>query len=138
MSRDREVVVDGITYYREPQQTMTLGELIKALERYDDKLDCRFDFGRHRPSCLGSWRGDYSELSLISADNEGQITVGEVRKMLKGANGKRYTGWKGGEFKMNLKTRLWTDQDGDCTHTGIVGVTSNASSAIIQTAFIDS
>lgn len=137
MSGDRKINVNGVTYYREPDQTMTLGKLIEALEYHDPHKGCRFDFGRQRPCVLGSWRGDYSQLTITSSDQEGTITVGEVLKMLEEADGETYTGWKGGEFKMNLKTRIWADNDGECSQTGIVGLDSNTSAVIILTAYID-
>jgi len=109
---------------------VTLGALIRALER--SKFDpegksryVRFDFGGLVPASLNSYRGYYSELALGFEDpseRHGEPNVVELIEMLKGAIGKVYEGWKGGQYTMNEDTAIFVANRGDATDTGITGI----------------
>ena len=72
---------------------MTLGELIKALESLDGRRVVAKGFGAPH-----SDRGDYSNVAFEPANN---VTVGSMRKYAKGALGKTFTGYTGGDYRMS-------------------------------------
>lgn len=131
------------------QQQYSLGDLIKRIEELgtkknnDEVKTVCFDFGTAEPFGLSSWRGDYSELGvnyrLSGYDNEdnhfGECKADEFLHELKEANGKEFTGWKGGEFKMHLDTPLWVANSGNGSHTAIVGVYDEGFQLVILTAY---
>lgn len=100
---------------------MRLSDLIRSLEVFDKDLKVVYDFGYFRPHDLDSSRGDYSELALGYTE-EGDITVKELLELLKGAIGRTYTGYKGGEFLMNEHTPVCIDNWGHWSETEIVAV----------------
>jgi hypothetical protein len=71
---------------------MTLNELIRYLEKEDPKKVVAIGFNNPH-----SYRGYYEDLAFEPAKN---ITVGEMLDCAKGALGKTYEGYKGGEYKM--------------------------------------
>jgi hypothetical protein len=93
---------------------MTLGELIDQLKRVKDKTKAvKIQPGHRNPDGFDSWRGSYDELALGYGGNQ-PVTVKELIKQAKAANGNTYTGYKGGEFVMSLSTPVWVDNYGDC------------------------
>jgi hypothetical protein len=123
---------------------MTLGDLIRSLELISDKnLPVRFDFCNFVPYSLASYRGYYDQLAIepISSDSwtesEGpgsaHPNVQYVIDLLKDALGKRFTGWKGGEFLMTEQTKLWVDAPGKWSSTAVSGVLNRGWIVIIET-----
>jgi len=118
----------------------TLGDLIRAIEKYDIPNDdgsykeVVFDFGSTAPSGIHSWRGDYSELAIDYKD-EHEITSDKFLAMLTDAVGKTFEGWKGGNYFMFLDTPLWVAHRNIAGETGIVGVVDGFN-IVIQTAHI--
>ena len=86
---------------------MLLKELIKYLENEDPKLVVPMGFNEPH-----SYRGFYGDLAFEPAGN---VTVGEMLKLAKEALGRTYSGWKGGQFKMNGFTDVHLAEWG---HTG--------------------
>jgi hypothetical protein len=89
----------GIGFYRKLQQkskieggAMTLGELIAFLKKRPK--DQKVLFGFDHPH---SYRGTYADLAFEPTRN---TTVGAMLDAAKGALGKTYSGWKGGEYEM--------------------------------------
>jgi hypothetical protein len=92
--------------------SMTLGEMISTLERKDPKANVFCDFCRIRPGKLSSYRGYYDQLAL-SFDPEGEVvTVAGLLMELKSAIGKKFTGYKGGEYLMDERTQVWVSNYG--------------------------
>jgi hypothetical protein len=85
---------------------MILKELIEMLEQYP--ADRRVAKGFAYPH---SYRGFYDEVAFEPVDN---ITVGEMLKDAKRANGETYEGWKGGFYKMGDYTECWIAERGKC------------------------
>lgn len=85
---------------------MTLGKLIEWLEAQDPELIVKDGFGSPH-----SDRGDYSELAF-SPVNEAKI--GDMLTYAKSAVGSTYTGYKGGEFEMSLRTSVYIGEYGYC------------------------
>jgi len=131
---------------------LTLGEIIDKLEKCglkhgdeDEHKEVVFDFASAIPTNLDSWRGSYSELALgfklSGYDNEddhfAETTAETLLSELKGAIGKEYTGWKGGEFTMNRDTPVWVSNQGNSGGTGIVDVVDDGWRIILMTAYCE-
>lgn len=117
---------------------LTLGDLIDALEKAPPDAPVEFDFCRFVPTRLESYRGIYSELAF----NYSRDTVRIVRHVLdecRQAVGKTFTGYKGGEYRMDRTTRVYVDNTGEATQTIITGVEvdSDASMVVLKTGKAD-
>lgn len=107
---------------------ITLGELIRLLEKKDAKLSVRFAFCNVACGELESYRGYYEDLSVQPAfpgSKPVYETVGDLLNALRGAIGKEYTGYKGGEFAMHDETLLWVAEYGHSGSTAITGLSKN-------------
>lgn len=131
---------------------LTLGELIQKLEKCElthgeenEPKNVCFDFGSAVPTGLDSWRGSYDELALgyklSGHDNNDEhfakTTAEELLNELKSAIGKKFTGWKGGEFHMNENTRVWVANPGNAGNTGIVEVVDDGWRIILLTSYCE-
>ena len=104
----------------ESNNQLSLGDLIIKIDemlKKGRKREPYILFGGTRagswPVDIDSWRGSYNELSLDpSKEDKGKIKATKFIKMLKDANGDTFTGYKGGEYKMNLGTPIWADNYG--------------------------
>lgn len=85
---------------------MHLSELIERLDRLDHATV--FPHGFYRPH---SYRGDYSQLAFVPRSD---VSVADMLASAREANGKTYTGWKGGEFTMGDYTDVYLAQVGEC------------------------
>lgn len=84
--------------------TITLGELLAALERADPDRVVPRGFRDAR-----SYRGYYEDLGFDPADN---VTVAEMLACARLALGETFTGYKGGEYKMDEDTLCWLAEYG--------------------------
>lgn len=138
------------TFERSDQ--LTLGQIIEKLEscglKHGDKKEDKqvdYDFGTAIPTKLDSWRGSYNELALgykLSGydnidDHFAQTTAENLLSELKGAIGKTYTGWKGGDFEMDENTPVWVANNGDSGNTGIIDIVDDGWRIIIMTAYCE-
>lgn len=55
-------------------------------------------------------------------------------QMLKGAVGKTFMGYKGGDFVMSRQTPVWVANYGDAGHTAVIGVVDDGYQVILITA----
>jgi len=85
---------------------MTLGELIKTLEKYPADQIVERGFGSP-----DSYRGDYSQLAF---NPEVNVTVGEMLDHAKSAVGRTFQGYKGGSFTMSTYTDCYIAEYGNC------------------------
>lgn len=85
---------------------MTLKELIETLETQPPSKTVAVGFNRPH-----SYRGYYEDLAFHPAEN---ISVKEMLDAARGAMGKNYCGYKGGEFEMNEHTTVWLAEYGNC------------------------
>ena len=74
---------------------MTLGELIRALEKEPDR---QLEVGFGNPH---SYRGWYEQLAFEPMED---TTVAAMLREARGALGVTFTGWKGGEYQMSEHT----------------------------------
>lgn len=63
-------------------------------------------------------------------------TIQELLTELKSAIGKEYTGWKGGEFRMDENTPVWVANSGNSGHTAIVDVLDEGWQVILVTEYL--
>jgi hypothetical protein len=84
---------------------VTLGDLLKHLAALP--VDQPVDNGFNHPH---SYRGFYADLAFEPC---GATTVGEMLASAHSALGKTFTGWQGGEFKMDEYTNCWLAELGD-------------------------
>lgn len=84
---------------------MELGKLIQRLEQADPDLAVRMGFGSPH-----SYRGYYDELAF---EPEPNVSVGDMLEAAKGALGKTFIGYKGGEFTMDEYTTVWISRYGE-------------------------
>jgi hypothetical protein len=113
---------------------LTLGEAILKMESLvnspsigDRRPTVRFNFEYLFPIGLDSWRGSYCELAI---NFEGSVRGSKLNppddvtflKWLKEANGKTYTGYKGGEYLMGKTTPLWVANYGNSGNTMLVDI----------------
>lgn len=115
---------------------LTLGELILKLDAIPNKeASLVFDFGYFYPTCVDSWRGAYEELALNYQDTGSSLNVHEFLVVLKQAIGDTFTGYKGGDFKMNKHTPLWVSNYGHSNNTAVVDILDKNYQVIIITGY---
>jgi hypothetical protein len=85
-----------------------LGDVISHLESLPADMVVEHGFGDPH-----SYRGYYEDLSFEPIDN---TTVGEMLAHARSAVGKTFTGYKGGDYVMDLDTDCWL---AECGSTGI-------------------
>lgn len=119
---------------------LTLGELILKLEPIAEKQKDReneatvyYDFGYLFPNSIDSWRGSYSELALNYTEEGLPMKVSGFLKLLKDSLGKKFTGYKGGEFIMHKGTPIWVANYGDSGNTAVINVVDDGYRVIIIT-----
>ncbi len=128
--------------------TISLGGLIKLLERRDPEQDVMFNFCGFVPTTVASYRGYYDHLALGYAPHgSGRIepgaavptrqapTAGSLLARLSAANGATYQGYKGGSYRMELETPLWVATPGECQGTTILGLDDCDYIAVIMTGY---
>lgn len=118
---------------------MTIGEILDAIARADDKVSVIFDFGGTSPTKIDSWRGIYDEAAIgFSPGKYGEpcVTVQQFRAELQGAikPGVTYYGWKGGEYHYTKSTPLHVDNRGCYSNTEISRVEVQDWGVILHTA----
>jgi hypothetical protein len=107
---------------------LTLGELILKLEpivknqKEGEEATVRYDFEYLFPTSIDSWRGSYNELALNYKSEGEEMSVSDFLQMLKDCIGKTFTGYKGGEYKMNRLTPVWVANYGRSGNTAVIDV----------------
>lgn len=117
---------------------LTLGKLINALERAPQDTPVVFDFCHFAPSNFSCYRGYYDQLALSYAPAHilNHPTVAILLESAKKADGESYTGWKGGEYRMNRSTPIWVAEDyGDYSQTAIIDTREENGYFVLETNF---
>ena len=81
-----------------------LSDLIKDLESFPQHATIKYGF--HNPH---SFRGYYCDLAFEPLLN---AKVSDMLECAKEANGSTYTGWKGGEYKMEDNSDCYISEEG--------------------------
>jgi hypothetical protein len=102
---------------------MNLGELIELLKPLRKDAIVLVDGPcRLTPGGLESYRGYYEDLAIgVNVDSLAP-TVAEFLAELEAAVGKTFHGYKGGEYRMSLRTRVWFSNHGECSDNGPTGI----------------
>jgi hypothetical protein len=105
-----QAVNEQITQEFNKEPIKTLGEIILLLKSQpqDNRVDLDFD-SSYDLFRLNSYRGYYQYLALDYNNTQGtqlkpNNTVSQVLKLFEDAEGREFTGYKGGEFLMHSKT----------------------------------
>jgi hypothetical protein len=80
-----------------------------------------FDFGGLVPHYFDSYRGYYDHMA-ITFTGESAAEVRQLVAKLKAADGEVFSGYKGGDYRMNRATPVWVANHGECDGTAIVGL----------------
>lgn len=122
---------------RSDNQPISLGELIALLETRPQEQDVRFDFGYIRPVGVDSYRGFYDHLAIEYTTGGKDMTVAELLAELRGAVGRVFMGYKGGDFRMNRSTPMWVANHGESNSTAVIGLAECKYMTIIATGYCD-
>ncbi len=102
---------------------MNLGQFTDAVARLKPDTIVRFAFGGLPPHEFGSYRGNYSHISIgFGTELTDGVTAEKLLAKCRAADGAMFYGYKGGEFVMDRRTPLWVANYGDCTNTTICDV----------------
>lgn len=132
----------------ENSQQISIGRLIKLIEDAGTKSPTtgkdkgvRFDFCYCFPTSIDSYRGYYDELAIgfkiagYEGNSEVATSADEFLKLLKGAIGNTFTGWKGGDFMMTEDTPIWVDNPGNASSTAVMGIEDDGYQIVIRTFY---
>lgn len=127
---------DAIDAVRQPLHSgLRLGDLIDGLRAARQDASVEFDFGGLKPKGVDSYRGYYSDLAL-SWDSVG-LDVARLLKVLEAADGEVFTGYKGGDYRMDRSTPVWVANYGQCHGVAVVRVDNQDWRVVLHTALID-
>lgn len=129
-----------------PTPHITLGRAIQILRNADLKYTnyrgeiadktIYFDFPLIIPTRLSSWRGVYAELA-IGYEVGGSTYAKDFLTQLEDADGRTFTGWKGGDYLMSEETPLWVSNEGDAYNVLVTDITVDDYQVTIHTADSD-
>lgn len=100
---------------------MTLGDFHAELSSVDPSTIVRTE----NFEALGeahSYRGYYEEIAFEPASPGTTVTAGELAQVVENAIGTVFTGWKGGDFRMDVDTPVWISSEGMNSGRQLVGV----------------
>lgn len=89
-------------------ENLTISSALEILNQYDKNKIVELGWGEDSGH---SNRGYYSDLGLEPQYN---VTIGEMIDELKNCVGRTFTGWKGGEFEMDMNTDIHLSNEGSC------------------------
>lgn len=129
---------DAVQAMRQPRHpAMRLGNIIDALATAKPEAEVQFDFGGFGPTGVDSYRGYYSDLALSYDDQVGMLNAGDLLKELRAADGAVFTGYKGGDYRMNRSTPVWVANWGRCHGVAVVAVEDQEWRVLLRTQLID-
>lgn len=102
---------------------LTIGDMLEKLDQFNDDETVTYSNDAYFDGSFGSYRGYYEDMYLgFDKEDLGFNTVGHLKKALETALDKgAMTGYKGGEFSIDVDTLLWSASYG-CTGDMIVDV----------------
>lgn len=104
---------------------MKLGKLIKELSKLNQEstvlIECELFTDIHVSAKISSYRGYYEQLAL-SYGFDSNDTVKDILKSCKEAVGKKFHGYKGGDYTMDENTNVWVSNYGRCSGLKIVNL----------------
>ena len=115
---------------------LTVGQLIRALERLDAGKSIKFDFVNFKPAGLGSYRGYYEDLAIRYRD-AGAPTVGDLLGWLKDQSGNLMDGYHGGQYRVTDQTAIWVANASETGGTAVVDVVDDGWCVVLKTDSVD-
>ena len=95
-----------------------------------------FDFAMISPTTIASYRGFYEQAALGFSE-DGSVTVRGLLSEVESAIGKKFTGWKGGDYLFDEGTDLWVANQGRTSNTRILDLADYDDSwFVIRTALL--
>ena len=122
---DIQQYIDTVTELekvKREQRNYNLGNLIDDLSKYPESANVEIAPFCLYPTGLTSYRGYYSDLAIMYGDSSHALTCGQLLKECKKAVGRKFYGYKGGEFEMSKNTVLWIAPYGRTTDVVVTGV----------------
>lgn len=116
-----DLVIENEKLKRE-SENYNLGNLIDDLQKYPKDANVEIASFCLYPTGLTSYRGYYSDLAITYCDSDKRLNCGELLDFCKKAVGKKFYGYKGGEFEMSRKTVVWLAPYGRTTGVVLTGV----------------
>ena len=107
---------------RREAENYNLGNLIDDLKKYPKDASIEIKPFNLYPTGLTSYRGYYEDLAITYNDGNKKLNCGELLKLCEGAIGKKFIGYKGGEFEMSRRTVLWLAPYGRTTDVIVTGL----------------
>ena len=133
--------------------TMTLGTMIDVIDNGFGNVDDDATIHYYQPDLedektnnhlqgIGefySWRGSYEQLCLSAKHENDWMSLHNFFCLLRGVNGMKFTGYKGGEYEMNDDTFIWRESYGNSNRMtqGITHLTFDCSMVKIHTKLMD-
>ena len=114
---------------------MNIGLLKRLLKELDHTLPVIFDFGGYSPGDIDSWRGVYAEPAIGYEKRAGSV-AGLLDQLEQATDGRKFTGWKGGEYAYNDFSDLHVDNPGECSNTEIAGVLLVDGVVVLSTEYV--
>ena len=126
----------GVDEAQKNDQPITLGDLIDALAKRPPEDEVVFDFCGLHPTDVDSYRGYYDHLAIGYSTEYKPVKVAALLAELRAADGKVFTGYKGGDFRMDRDTPMWVANYGESGSTAVVGVAGDYQT-VIRTAYCE-
>ena len=108
-----------------------LGMLLTFLKSLPADMSVKFADGTY-PGSLMSYRGYYCDIAVERSTVAKNVS--DFRAEVNAAIGKEFTGYKGGEFRMDVSTPVWVAPYGRSTRDGIVGTKVEGDTLILEVA----
>lgn len=134
---DMQKAVDAMLKIGDDERSrhmVTLGRLIGYMEDQPEHYMVKYDTGES-PGELDSYRGYYCDLAIEPSGEP--LTVLQFKAKLKEAVGQTFTGYKGGDYKMDETTPLWIAHYGDCSSVAIDTVITSTGMVRIITRHVE-
>lgn len=114
---------------------MTIGQVIAELERAKPEATVRYSFASLHPTTVDSWRGIYSEPALgwEALRSDGPKVKDVIAELRKATDGRKYTGWKGGDYSYDLNDTLHIDNPGQWTSTELARIEDRDYCVVLHT-----
>ena len=139
MSLDLQKLMDAmntVSRNTRSQYQLTLKNLIEALEALPTGavVVCG-DAPEQHPGDGASYRGYYSDLSFEPTG--APVTVEAFLAECRSCLGQTFTGYKGGDFRMDDDTPLWIAEYGSAPGRAIMGVRVAGDNAVLEIRQVD-
>lgn len=119
-------------------QTISLGELIRQLERLPAETILHFDFSYLRPGEFYSYRGYYDHLAMDFIDDAHDTKAGPFLALCRKQIDSQHHGYKGGLFRMGPTTPVWVDKHDRASGTAIQRIAYDGGGyAVIETKHVE-